>query len=228
MPLKINVPYSEKDLAKSKGAFWDIEQKTWYIPDHRDINDFQQWINQSKISVIIKAPVSIALNSRNCYKCKKETAVICLASGDFFYLSTDEDENEVWSHSDKLSFFSMPIFIETELIRKINTLFSNYKVAYSKTAEGSYWANHCKFCGALQGDFFLHSEPGGAFFPLGIREYEQITFITIPSKFDVTIDADYSWSTNSEEIRHYARYITCDEFVAQKTSGESAQTNLIK
>jgi hypothetical protein len=41
MPLKINVPYAEKDLAKEKGAFWDKENKTWFIPDHKDMNLFQ-------------------------------------------------------------------------------------------------------------------------------------------------------------------------------------------
>jgi hypothetical protein len=57
MPLKINVIYSDKDVAKSKGAFWDVKQKTWFVPDHKDINDFQQWIDKSKVSVILKSPV---------------------------------------------------------------------------------------------------------------------------------------------------------------------------
>jgi len=34
---------------------------------------------------------------------------------------------------------------------------------YSKTAEGSYWANTCKHCGALIGDWFLYYEPGAPF-----------------------------------------------------------------
>jgi len=85
MPLKINVPYSDKDSAKSKGAFWDVEQKTWFVPDHKDINDFQHWIDKSKVSVIIKSPVSIALNSSDCYKCANKTAVISLASNNFYY-----------------------------------------------------------------------------------------------------------------------------------------------
>ena len=42
MPLKINVPYSEKDLAKEKGAFWDKDNKTWFVPDYKDINLFSQ------------------------------------------------------------------------------------------------------------------------------------------------------------------------------------------
>lgn len=216
MPLKINVPYSDKDIAKSKGAFWDVEQKTWFVPDHKDINDFQQWINKSKVSVIIKSPVSIALNSSDCYKCANKTAVISLASNNFYYLNTDENEDEKWFRADGWSFFSMPVFIENELVGKINKLFPNYKIAYSKTAESSYWANHCEHCGALQGDFFLHLEPGGAFFPLEIEEYEQLTFITVPSKFDIEIDADYSWLSNSDDIPVYAKSITYEEFLEQK------------
>ena len=216
MPLKINVPYSDKDSAKSKGAFWDVEQKTWFVPDHKDINDFQHWIDKSKVSVIIKSPVSIALNSSDCYKCANKTAVISLASNNFYYLNTDENEDEKWFRADGLSFFSMPVFIENEIAGKIKRLFPNYKIAYSKTAESSYWANHCEHCGALQGDFFLHSEPGGAFFPLEIEEYEQLTFITVPSKFDVEIDADYSWLSNADDIPVYAKSITYEEFLEQK------------
>jgi hypothetical protein len=216
MPLKINVPYSDKDVAKSKGAFWDVEQKTWFVPDHKDINDFHQWIDRSKVSVVIKSPVSIALNSSDCYKCANKTAVIALASNNFYYLSTDENEDEKWFRADGLSFFSMPIFIENELVGNINRLFPNYKIAYSKTAESSYWANHCEHCGALQGDFFLHSEPGGAFFPLEIEEYEKLTFITVPSKFDVEVDADYSWLSNADDIPDYVKSITYEEFLEQK------------
>ena len=216
MPLKINVPYSDKDSAKSKGAFWDVEQKTWFVPDHKDINDFQHWIDKSKVSVIIKSPVSIALNSSDCYKCANKTAVISLASNNFYYLNTDENEDEKWFRADGLSFFSMPVCIENELAGKINRLFPNYKIAYSKTAESSYWANHCEHCGALQGDFFLHSEPGGAFFPLEIEEYEQLTFITVPSKFDVEIDADYSWLSNADVIPKYAKSTPYEEFLKQK------------
>lgn len=215
MPLKINVPYSDKDVAKSKGAFWDVEQKTWFVPDHKDINDFQQWIDKSKVSVIIKSPVSIALNNSNCYKCRNKTAVISLASNNFYYLNTDENEDEKWFRADELSFFSMPVLIDNELVSKINKLFPNYKIAYSKTAESSYWANHCEHCGALQGDFFLHSEPGGAFFPLEIEEYKQLTFITISSKFDVEINADYSWLSNADDIPDYAKSITLEEFLEQ-------------
>lgn len=46
MPLKINVPYSEKNLAKEKGAFWDKDNKTWFVPDYKDINLFLNGLTQ--------------------------------------------------------------------------------------------------------------------------------------------------------------------------------------
>lgn len=212
MPVKINVPYNDKDVVKSKGAFWDVEQKTWFIPDHKDINDFQQWIDKSKVSVIIKSPLSIALNSTDCYKCGNKTAVISLASNNFYYLSTDEKEEEKWFLSDNLSFFSMPTFIDAAFSSILSQAFPNYKITYSKTAECSYWANHCEHCEAFHGDFFLHSEPGGAFFPLEIEEYGQLTFITISSKFDVEINADYSWLSHADDILNYTKSITLEDF----------------
>lgn len=62
MPIKINVPYSEKDFAKEKGAFWDKEQKTWYVPDHINPNLFSKWIDTDIISTIAKAPFWLGVN----------------------------------------------------------------------------------------------------------------------------------------------------------------------
>jgi hypothetical protein len=40
----------------------------------------------------------------------------------------------------------------------------NYKKLYSRTADEEYYANVCE-CGANFGDFYLFSEPDGAWFP---------------------------------------------------------------
>lgn len=66
MGLKLNVPYSEKDEAKSKGAFWDLNNKVWYIPKHKNLNDFQKRIDNDKFSLIAKNPFRVALNKRIC------------------------------------------------------------------------------------------------------------------------------------------------------------------
>lgn len=46
--LYINVPFKEKDEAKSLGAKWDSKQKSWYVRDERDYPKFQKWIESKK------------------------------------------------------------------------------------------------------------------------------------------------------------------------------------
>lgn len=52
MGLKLNVIYQEKEEAKSKGAFWDTDNKIWYVPVHKNYNDFKKWIDSDKFSII--------------------------------------------------------------------------------------------------------------------------------------------------------------------------------
>jgi hypothetical protein len=37
----------DKDEAKLLGAKWDWEEKKWFVPDDRDINDFKKWIRKN-------------------------------------------------------------------------------------------------------------------------------------------------------------------------------------
>ena len=95
MPLKIDVPFKDKDEAKAKGAFWDAELKTWYVPKHKEYNDFLPWINSVNFSVIAQAPFFIAVNQRTCWKCSELTTVVSLASDNFFELDyLNEEEND--------------------------------------------------------------------------------------------------------------------------------------
>lgn len=42
--LLLNVPYEEKDEAKSLGAKWNPELKKWYIQNTEDCGKFMKWI----------------------------------------------------------------------------------------------------------------------------------------------------------------------------------------
>ena len=46
MRVDLHVPFSQKDLAKSKGARWDAARKTWYVIDPLDIRTFALWMGQ--------------------------------------------------------------------------------------------------------------------------------------------------------------------------------------
>lgn len=42
--IPLNVPYKEKDQAKSHGARWNPSAKYWYIPEGVDDAPFTQWL----------------------------------------------------------------------------------------------------------------------------------------------------------------------------------------
>lgn len=44
MRINLIVPFSEKDIAKRRGAHWDVEKKTWYVEDHSRLELFTKWI----------------------------------------------------------------------------------------------------------------------------------------------------------------------------------------
>lgn len=50
------------------------------------------------------------------------------------------------------------------LVEALGSMASNYKPTFSRTLGATVWGNQCTHCGALQGAFFLHSEPDGPFF----------------------------------------------------------------
>ncbi len=43
----LEVPFAEKDEAKSLGAKWNPELKKWYIPDGIEKEKFNKWIKSS-------------------------------------------------------------------------------------------------------------------------------------------------------------------------------------
>lgn len=44
--LFLNVPYAEKDEAKSLGARWNPTKRRWYVPDGVATADFAKWAGQ--------------------------------------------------------------------------------------------------------------------------------------------------------------------------------------
>lgn len=60
-------------------------------------------------------------------------------------------------------FFYMPGYIEKEILDIVCSRFPTFKLGFSKTVNGKYWANHCEHCNALQGDFSCMMNPVESF-----------------------------------------------------------------
>jgi hypothetical protein len=40
----LQVPYEKRGSAKKRGARWDAERKTWYVPDGVKLEPFAEWV----------------------------------------------------------------------------------------------------------------------------------------------------------------------------------------
>ena len=44
----LNVPYREKDAASDLGAKWDRREKSWYVPEGKDVEPFGKWLGRDE------------------------------------------------------------------------------------------------------------------------------------------------------------------------------------
>ena len=151
----LNVPFSEKDEAKLLSARWNPNIKKWYVPIGVNLSLFEKWMLVENEFAL--PPLFIVKSAQECWKCSQPSDVYCIASSGF--LDEDGTDNEFTTFS---NLENIGIQVET-LIQEYIPL---YKLDYSKTVEGVYYMNHCQNCSVKLGDFFMHSEPGGAFFPM--------------------------------------------------------------
>jgi hypothetical protein len=67
---------------------------------------------------------------------------------------------------------------------------------YTKTAGIEYLANICPRCDAVQGDYYVHSEPGAAFFPLSAAEQAEIAVVWLETPLEAEAEGcslDPAW-----------------------------------
>lgn len=78
----------------------------------------------------------------------------------------------------------------------------SFKRKHSKTMESEYYANTCPKCGVLSGDFFLHSEPGGPFFPESKEDAASLTVEEIPINGPIEVEAGLSMDCGDLILKH--------------------------
>lgn len=212
----LNVPFNEKELAKTKGARWDLEKKKWFVPHGANSIAFIKWISELTLENnynLYSEHYFIAESTRHCWRCEAIIPVyaICLPRGHKQLEVIDVNDPNEWESGivnewykssiqdsvfmelyDRTSaralrwhqssaFTPIPSIIKISAVaeQKIQQLSSSYHLGYSRAANGSYYANHCPKCKRLQGDFMLHEEPGGVFFPISTEQASRIKLHTV-------------------------------------------------
>lgn len=204
--LYINVPFSEKDEAKKLGAWWNPEERSWYVKRRRDYPQFYKWIlGNNEERFILCDYFYIVEGKRKCYRCQRETEVIGFAIEKFYILHDPEEYGELYSWWDgEIHIASYIDPISEKLLNYLNKKYG-YHMGYSKTVKDSYLANHCKHCNAIQGDYFLFSEPDSPFFIDTIEDARNLKLYKVKLDNDIVADVDMIWGSEDYLINEYAQ-----------------------
>lgn len=193
--INLKVPFAQKDQAKELGARWDSEQKTWYIPPGTDPTQFTRWMPQPhtastltsddySVYTVRASHYFIAKSHTVCWRCKEMTAVFAFALPPEHEIHEwEDDDTDYWYSPEGFSILSMVDGLTASALNSVQRLTKNYRMAYSKKAGARYFMNHCEHCNATQGDFYMHNEPGGAFFPTTEWEAQRIQLYPVDSPF---------------------------------------------
>ncbi len=163
----LSVPYAEKDEAKGLGAKWDPTLKHWYVDDWEALPRFQKWFIQESKWNLLAEHFYIVKSKKRCWKCDVNTAITAFLLEEYFSLEEIDVEDQTllsWVKEKNRTYVSDIVYIDFSALKEMTDRNANYKKRYSQTVRGSYYANCCQSCGALQGDFHLYHEPDSPFF----------------------------------------------------------------
>jgi hypothetical protein len=107
-----------------------------------------------------------------------------------------EDDGQTFGDRNLSSWFLLSR-VETlprEVLAYIQSVAPGYRSMASRTAGMTYFANACS-CGANFGDFYLFSEPGGAFFPETPQEASLVEVSQVPLTGPFEIECSFSEGT---------------------------------
>lgn len=200
----LEVPFAEKDQAKSQGARWNPQEKKWFIRHDQDATLFERWIPNTSTAAtfIARAPVYVLRYDQLCWKCNERAPLYCLASHGF--------QEEDWS-VDYFTRYAFLRYTPDNLHRFIKEHLPSYYPDYTQQSNAIYYVNHCH-CGAKFGDFYLHNEPEGAFLPMLPQQAKSIMRYTLIEDEDIPLDADYCTS-EPEFILPYSVKVTLEAIV---------------
>jgi hypothetical protein len=149
----------------------------------------------------VHCPLYLLTSSEVCWKCGATQYVLALGThnlhdGEYDVVEPgDMSELVLLSNVEEMP---LPVF---EYMAQKN---QRYMRHYSRTAGQTYYANTCE-CGANFGDFYLFSEPGGAFFPDTDEAAAEIELEVMPFSGSLRFVASYSVGVGEYILKHAKR-----------------------
>jgi hypothetical protein len=141
----------------------------------------------------IDPPLYLASTTISCWRCRSNMPAVGLIAPNVSYA-----DGEVCILSDITD-------LPTPVLTFIQGRFPTFKRKFSKTTRSEYFANTCPKCGVISGDFYLHSEPGGPFFPTTQKEAQRLTIEEIPLSTSIQVRAGMGMGTGGLILKYGKR-----------------------
>jgi len=129
----------------------------------------------------------------HCWKCKSRMPVVTILAP------------RVKGMDDQVCILTNITELPNIVLQYVQKRVPTFKLKYSKTVGQKYYANTCKNCGSISGDFFLHSEPGAPFFPTDEQEASSLYMTEIPIENPLSVRAAWSIGTGDLILNHAKR-----------------------
>lgn len=148
-------------------------------------------------------PIYLVLSEHGCWRCHKITPVISLATEridmDATHLLGEEDDQE---ENAETEFFVLSNIttLPDKVLSTVQEYCPGYRYTYSRSANTSYFMNHCLRCDAPLGDFYMHDEPGAAFFPETEEECRRLVLVELPLRQPCQLSSSYSVRSDGNAV----------------------------
>ena len=146
----------------------------------------------------VTAPIFLLRATESCWRCHASQEVIALAFK--WHQDKDQDADEQPAEGEVLILDNINT-LPKPLLDAIVSRHLHFEKRTSKTAGTAYYMNTCG-CGAHFGDFYLFSEPGGAFFPTDEAEAAHITIEELPLTGTFELDCSYGMGLGDLIFEH--------------------------
>lgn len=155
----------------------------------------------------IRAPrYALIQSSQICWRCRMDIPVVGFllpAQHEQLWVDDDPSQDE-WEVVDSAVVVSHISRLPASVLSKAQSASPHYRLGASKSG-GEYFMNTCSNCGCVQGDFFLYSEPDGAFFLMSEGDVESTSTIAVEEPFACNGDASFSALIDLLAQRNWSR-----------------------
>jgi Domain of unknown function (DUF5710) len=176
------VPFEERDPVRALGAHWDDRAKYWYLEPGQDPAPFERWLGDSEEQEysIESDRAHVATARARCWRCHAPIGVICI------YCESGLIDGESYRE-----FAVAHVTAIDEALRRQLARWPLFRDGFDRIEGQRFIANHCPRCRALQSDYFLHCEPGGAFFSLRDAPRGAVEFMPLAGRVRLSGDEGF-------------------------------------